>query len=83
MTTPTTLPGHVLAELLALHWSSWGNGATIPELVGALKIRGVDVEPHQVADVLADDLGTVVVKTERARAFGRLGIDWTVYEPVG
>lgn len=79
----TPVAGHVYGELLALHWSSWGHGGTIPELVAALKVRGVDVEPHQVADALADDLGTVVVKTERARAFGRLGIDWTVYEPVG
>lgn len=41
MTTPTTFADEVLGELRALHWGSHAKGATIPEIVAALRIRKV------------------------------------------
>lgn len=37
----------VLNELMALHWSSHGKGATIPEIVGGLQVRGVRLPADQ------------------------------------
>lgn len=51
-TTPvdivTTL-SQVVSELIALDWPSHGAGATVPEIVAALEIRGITVS---VADVI-------------------------------
>ncbi len=77
-----TLAAEVLNELRALHWSSHGNGATVPELASALKMRGVDPGSRaHIVDVLLDDLADRCRPTDDRRNEGGFTPHWTVYVP--
>lgn len=74
--------GDVHLELLALHWSSDGQGATVPELGAALRLRGVDGSIVAVSDILAGALWAQSTARFRSWRGPTRSIRWIVWEPV-
>ena len=67
-------------QLLALHETSHGKGATLPEIAGALLLHGIRCSWQDVAEAIDVDSLTPM-DPPRERPYGGDGRRWAVYVP--